>query len=249
MIDKKLILLLLISLISSAPVVLARAEYNSLPQLDGKVDNSTSSMREELENQKESSEPVKPAIYTDVKPSNEVVTQDDIDNLPQMDVQKVASSNPVTPKKDAIVAIDSPKLDKLTPDISKSNLTDTIRFANYEKDLNKVLDELADLSATIENGTQIQLFSAKATSVMFLNDIFMSKYEKTQESQLESYKLVQEIVKSAIFIRDYWIDSNKIKYNQKGIPDQIIKTKFLKISTNVDKLLEIVNINKVLTEE
>lgn len=249
MIDKKIIFFFIIALISFGPAVLARAEYNSLPQLDGKVDNATSSMREELIKQKEAAEPLKSEIINKGKPSNEIITQEDIDNLPVMDAEKVATNAPAAPKKDAIVAIDSPKLDKITPEISKSNLTDSIRFANYEKDLNKVLAELAVLSETIEDGTHLQLFSARATSVMFLNDLFVSKYEKTQESQLESYKLVQDTVRYAVFIRDYWIDSNKIKYNQKGIPDEIIKTKFLKISTNVDKLLEIVNINKVLTEE
>lgn len=247
--SKKVILILLIFMFFSAPVVFARAEYNSLPKLDGKVDSANPSMREELLKQKEAKEPIKPDVVKKDNSQTQIITQQDIENLPVMHGEKIASNSPARQKKGSIVAIDSPKLDKLTPDIGKSHLTDSIRFAKYEKDLNKVLEELAVLSQTIQKGTQVQLFSARATSIKFLNDIFVSKYEQTPESQLDSYKLLQDTVKSAVFVRDYWIDSNKIKYNQKGVPDEIIKTKFLKISTNVDKLIELTKINNVLNEE
>ncbi|MGD9580708.1 MAG: hypothetical protein AB7V50_05005 [Vampirovibrionia bacterium] len=255
MIKNKVLITLSIYLLFISPCVLGKAEYDSLPLLDGRVDNAPLNIRKQInrlpepEKEEASNEKPKLEMQKPPPPDGGRPPKDHFNKMPPPKENKIASNSSSSPAKNSIAAIDSPKLDIIKPDIKKSNKMDMIRFTKYETELNKVLTELSSLTKTIDEGTVVQVYSAKATSAKFINDIFVSKYENTEESQLESYKIVQNIIKDIVFVRDYWIDSNKIKYNQKGIPDKIIQTKFLKISTNVDKLIELMNINNSLEEE
>ena len=229
-------LIIISVLVLNVPPANSRAEYDSLPALDGKVDGAPDNFKDQLENKSEQ------AVEEDKTPEDTSI------NLPKHSNTKISAANDNN-KRDSVAAFDRPKLDMLKPEMNKSYLTDNIRFAKYEKDLNEMILSLLDLQKAIEEGVSIQIFSAKAMSVKFKFDLLKEKYKYKKESQLESFKIVESIVKNAVYTKDYWFKSNKIDYNQGTTPDQIIQTKFLVIKTNVDKLVELVKMETVLTQE
>jgi hypothetical protein len=223
----------------SVQLCIAQAEYDSLPLLDGRID--------------------RPSIKASMS-DNSNYSQDSPDLLPEKTAftEKAPSINKPQPQKNinilpdnepGITTIDSPQLDLRSPRLSLPQRTDTLAFIKYQEDLNKMISELTDLKKAIKEGVDIQVYSAKATNAVILNDIFSRKYNDRPQSNYETYKLVQQTVNLAKASRDYWINSNKIKYNLQNIPDRVIETNFLRITTNVDKLIELSEIDKSLTDE
>lgn len=226
-----------IFLVLHVSIVQAEAEYYSLPKLDGRIDSGSSII--------EQTPPGKQILRQEVKSE----TSPPKIIVPEKSKEKIASTEEKNPKKESIASFDTPKLDKLTPEIKKSNFADSVKFEKYESDLNQLMLQLDNLKNSINEGVTIQLFSAKVQTTKFLFDEFKRKYENKPEGQLESYKILDSIVKNAVFARNYWVRSNQISYNQHKIPDNILQTKFLKISTAIDKLFELNKLNNVLTEE
>lgn len=239
--DRKISLLLLIFLLVWPSAIFARGEYNSLPKLDGRIDVKPLNIKP-LPPASDNIE-IKNIQFPKLKDTQEA------NSIPHEDNQKVASTTNTTDKKTPIVAIDSPKLDKLTPELKKSNVMDVARFMRYERDLNTMIEQLKHLKYAIDQGSDIQVYSAKTTTTKVLNDKFLRRYANQEESQLESFKVLQTVVSTAVYVRDYWVRSNQIQYNQHGIPDKIIQTKFLKIQTGIEELLELQKLQNVLTEE
>ena len=228
--------LLIVVIYLNGAVIYAEAEYDSLPRLDGKVDSVA-----------------RPAVIdkSSLPCSHKNTRKETIKSRSfKSDKNKLSSvPAPSEIQKDPVVKFESPVLDKSIPAINKSYIERNINFSQYEKDFNNMLLQLVNLKNSIDEGVTVQLFSAKATTTAFMNDAFKNKYGNKPESRLESYKIIQQIVKTATYTRDYWIKSNKITYNQHGLPDKIIQTNFLKIKTAVDKLLSLKKLQTVLIEE
>lgn len=215
------ITLLILTIILNVSPVQAEAEYNTLPKLDGKVDK-----------------PINTQQYTIKEPKL---------NIAASNTKIAEPANKENP--DSVINFDTPKLDLQASDLSKTYKIDSLGYAKYQNDLNAFMKQLIDLQNCIKEGATVQVFSAKATTTKMLGAIFTQKYQDKTESNYESFKLTQDIINTTAFVRDYWVKSNKITYNQHGIPDKIIQTKFLRISTGVDKLIKLSEIKDSLSSE
>lgn len=217
--------------------VLAEADYANLPKLDGKVDSQV--IQKPTENFHNSD---KTELKQDSKP-----VKIDLNKIEDKNIE-ISSAQDEDEKK-SITDIDSPQLDLQAPTLSQSHRIDSLNFKEYQKDLNKILVELVELKMVLKDGLDLQMYSARVTDLNMQNEFFKNKYQGKEQCHYETFNMVQDAVNAAVYSRDYWIKSNKIIYNQHGIPDRIIQASFLKITTISDKLVEIIKIQNTLSEE
>lgn len=226
---KNYLVSLIICLVFAAfsPMMFAQSEYDSLPKLDGRRDTSVKDMKD------------LPPLDIPPPPTKNKVYPDQYLHTPDREVATVEETRP------------SSEIDVLTPTpkIKGPFLPDSLGYNVYEKDLETIMAQLEDLKKSTEQGVTLQEFSAKATTTKFRNDLFKNKYADKNESNYESYKLVQQMVQAAVFTRDYWRQANKLSYNMRGMKDQIVQSKFYEIGICYDKLLELGTTKDVLTEE
>jgi hypothetical protein len=232
-------ILLFLILISSSECF-AAAEYNSLPQLDGKID--TQQVKPEA-----SPEIEEPLIPENIeKPETPRVIKKPTVNRDIEDKSPI----PILPyDENTINTVDSPQLDLTSPTLSFSHRADSLSFVKYQQDLNRMLGQLKILQQTIKEGAPLQLFSARVTNTIIMNELFKKKYDTQPQSNYESYRLVQSSVNMAKATRDFWVKTNKISQNLRDTPDKVIQTNFLHINTNIDRLLEFAQIDKDFIEE
>lgn len=228
---------MVLSILWSPAVVQAEAEYLSLPKLDGKIDSSAAQ------------NVARPDLKSENNVNAEQAAEQTLPSSSSENEKQISSSSESLTETASTIGIGSPKLDVPDTPVKADVISDNIRFKNYKNDLNYIIKLLVDLGGNIEIGTTIQLFSAKTHDIMMQNELFKNKYSGKTESQLESYRLVQKVVSTANYTKTFWFESNKMKQNLRGVPDQIIQTKLLQIVSDVDQLLELQKIDKSLTQE
>lgn len=258
----KLFIVIPIIFLINCQVVRSETYYDSLPLLDGKVDGKqveeeskqppaiiNTEKTHETETMKPETIPAKKALShgtvnvkgsTDKKALNKPGILEGPKDLALINAEK----NPAS-----VLDANNPKMETPANRFNNPDISDTQAFKEYMKDLNQITNVLKEIQAAIIEGSHIQVFSAKVTTAGFLTEGFRNKYANGTQSKFETYRLVQEVVKNAMYTRNFWLNSNKLTSNTRGMTDKILQTKLLQMNTEIDKLLNIIDLQTTLTKE